>query len=112
MVTLATRSVSMIYSGSQPGSSLTMPTDSVPEYRRVSDDLKAKMVDGTYPPGSQLPTKRELREQYAPVSMQVIDTAMLVLREGGWVRGVQGRGVYVADPLPEQPDSTAGGPSN
>jgi DNA-binding GntR family transcriptional regulator len=46
------------------------------------------------------------------VSKQVIDTAMLVLREGGWVRGVQGRGVYVADPLPEQPDSTAGGPSN
>ncbi len=87
----------MIYLGSQPGSSV-MP-DYVPDYRRVADDLRAKMRDDTYAPGTKLPPKRELCAIYN-VSMQTIDSAMIVLREGGWVRGRQGSGVWVADPLP------------
>jgi len=89
----------MIYLGSQPGSSLMPDPDYVPDYRRVADDLRAKMRDGTYEPGTKLPPKRELCTIYQ-VSTQTIDTAMVVLREGGWVRGRQGAGVWVADPLP------------
>lgn len=89
----------MIYSGSQPGSSVMPAEDYVPDYRRVADDLRAKMRAGTYPPGTKLPTKRELCDLY-DVSTQTVDSAMIVLREGGWVRGRQGSGVWVADPLP------------
>lgn len=87
----------MIYSGSQPGSSF-MPADYVPLYRQVVDDLRAKIRAGEYPPGSQLPTKRELCEIY-DVSTQTIDTAMVLLRDGGWVTR-RGARVFVANPLP------------
>lgn len=90
----------MIYSGSQPGSS-AMPDNYVPFYRRVVDDLRAKMRAGEYAPGSQLPTKRELCDIYN-VSTQTIDTAMVLLRDGGWVIR-QGARVFVADPLPTTP---------
>lgn len=89
----------MIYSGSQPGSSV-MPAEYVPYYRRVADDLRAKMRAGEYQPGSLLPTKRELCDYYN-VSTQTIDTAMILLREGGWVIR-QGARVFVADPLPAE----------
>lgn len=92
----------MIYSGGQPGSAAVMPAEYVPDYRRVADDLRAKMISGVYPPGSKLPTKRALCVLYT-VSTQTIDTAMVVLREGGWVVGRQGKGVWVADPLPPTP---------
>jgi DNA-binding GntR family transcriptional regulator len=87
----------MIYSGGQPGSS-AMPADYQPLYRVVADDLRTKMSDGTYPPGSPLPTKRELCDEYE-VSKQTIETAMVVLREGGWVTR-RGARVLVANPLP------------
>lgn len=88
----------MIYLGGQPGSSV-MPESYVPDYRRVADDLRSKMLAGEYAPGSKLPPKRELCALYG-VSTQTIDSAMIVLREGKWVRGRQGAGVWVADPLP------------
>lgn len=90
----------MIYWAGQPGSSVVMPDAYLPDYRRVADDLRTKMRTGEYAPGSKLPSKRELCTLYG-VSTQTVDTAMIVLREGGWVRGRQGAGVWVADPLPE-----------
>jgi GntR family transcriptional regulator len=89
----------MIYSGSQPGSS-AMPADYTALYRVVADDLRAKMRDNTYPPGSKLPTKRQLCAIYE-VSTYTIETAMVLLREGGWVTR-RGARVFVANPLPTE----------
>ncbi|MET7398951.1 winged helix-turn-helix domain-containing protein [Dactylosporangium sp. NPDC005572] len=65
----------------------------------MAEDIRQAIRDGRYTPGSKLPVRRLLIEQYS-VSGQVIDSAMLVLKAEGWVRGHQGRGTYVADNPP------------
>jgi DNA-binding GntR family transcriptional regulator len=90
----------MIYSGSRPGSSSVMPDPFIPEYQRVANDLRRKIRTDKYKPGDRLPTKRQLAETYG-TSLPTIDLAMVVLKTEGWVRGHQGRGTYVADPLPD-----------
>jgi GntR family transcriptional regulator len=71
-----------------------------PEYQRVADDLREQIRSGQLVPGAKLPTKRELVAQYG-VGETSIDSAMLLLRTEGWVRGHQGRGVFVAEQPPE-----------
>lgn len=68
-------------------------------YEQVTDALRASIRDGTYPPGSKLPSRRELREQF-DVSDIVIGTAMRAVRSDGLVETLAGVGVYVVDPLP------------
>lgn len=81
----------------------------VPEYQRVAADIQRGIREGRLKPGDRLPTRRELAAQYQ-VSDVTIDTAMVVLKAGGWVRGHQGRGTYVADdpPAAAQPASEKG----
>lgn len=69
------------------------------EYLRVADDLRTRIAGGELAPGSKLPTIGQLAQQYE-VGTTTIDSAMIVLRAEGWVRGHQGRGIFVADPLP------------
>jgi DNA-binding GntR family transcriptional regulator len=64
-------------------------------YRAVVDAIRQKILSGEWPPGTKLPTKKQLAEEYES-STQVIDVAMVVLRTEGWVEGQQGKGVYVA----------------
>jgi DNA-binding GntR family transcriptional regulator len=91
----------MIYSGGQPGRFVMPADDYVPDYRRVANELRTQIINGAYAPGSKLPTKRELCATFK-VSAQTVDSAMIVLREGGWIRGRQGAGVFVANPLPTE----------
>ncbi|WP_433117245.1 winged helix-turn-helix domain-containing protein [Micromonospora sp. CA-246542] len=60
------------------------------------DDLRGKIKDGTYPPGSQLPSGRALADSY-DVSHSTIQRAVATLREQGVLVGRPGRGVFVAD---------------
>ncbi|MGV9808456.1 winged helix-turn-helix domain-containing protein [Micromonospora chersina] len=46
------------------------------------DDLRMKIENGTYPPGSQLPSGRELADAY-DVSQSTISRAVARLREQG-----------------------------
>ena len=55
-----------------------------PAYLQVADDLRAGIRDGTYPPGSHLPSQRALAAQYA-LSEIVIRAAFAVLRNEGLV---------------------------
>jgi DNA-binding GntR family transcriptional regulator len=63
---------------------------------QVVEDIREKIATGVWPPGHQLPTKRDLAKMYE-VSQAVIDAAMIELRADGIVRGQQGKGVYVAE---------------
>ncbi|MEU1885331.1 winged helix-turn-helix domain-containing protein [Micromonospora rifamycinica] len=60
------------------------------------DDLRARIKDGTYPPGSQLPAGRVLAGSY-DVSHSTIQRAIATLREQGVLVGRPGRGVFVAE---------------
>ena len=71
----------------------------VPDYRRIAEDIRAQIRDGRLAPGVQLPTRRELIVTYG-VAGGTIDSAILILKTEGWVRGHQGRGVYVVDRPP------------
>jgi GntR family transcriptional regulator len=67
----------------------------------VAADIRAKIRSGEYPPGSQLPSTAELIEHYG-VSETVINYAVLTLRGEHLIEGQQGKGRYVADPLPPE----------
>lgn len=71
-----------------------------PEYQRVADDLREQIRKGQLAPGEKLPTKKQLAAHYG-VGETSIDNAMLLLRAERWVRGHQGRGVFVAERPPE-----------
>ena len=67
------------------------------QYEEIALDLESRIASGEFPPGSRLPSRRELLIQYAPVSEPVIDRAFQILRVKGLIRTRLGVGVFVAD---------------
>lgn len=67
-----------------------------PTMDELLDDLLKKIRNGTYPPGSQLPSGRDLADSY-DVSQSTISRAVARLREQGVLVGRPGRGVFVAE---------------
>lgn len=67
-----------------------------PTMDELLEDLLRKIKDGTYPPGSQLPSGRVLADQY-DTSQSTISRAVARLREQGVLVGRPGRGVFVAE---------------
>jgi len=64
------------------------------EYRRVLDDLVAKIESGVLTPGSKLPSTSKLAGEY-DVSVSTIHRVTTTLEDRGLVRGVPGKGRYV-----------------
>lgn len=74
-------------------------------YRGIALDLEQRIRAGEYPPGAQLPSYARLAELYS-VSPTTAQAAIRELRAMGYTASVLGRGVFVADPLPERaPDA-------
>lgn len=67
-----------------------------PAYRQIADDLRARISDGRYGPGSQLPSTAKLMSEYG-ASSTVARRAVEVLRAEGLLTGQPGKGVFVAD---------------
>jgi DNA-binding GntR family transcriptional regulator len=65
-----------------------------PKWRQVADILRARIADGTYPPGSRVPSVVQLTEEFgiAVVTAQKVTRA---LREEGAIRTEVGMGSYV-----------------
>ncbi|WP_027483379.1 FadR/GntR family transcriptional regulator [Deinococcus pimensis] len=78
------------------------PTDAVARPSRaslaeqVARTLSDRVADGTYPPGSQLPTEGELMETFG-VARTVVREALAKLRAIGVVQVFQGKGAFVSD---------------
>lgn len=70
-----------------------------PVYAQVARALRADITNGRYPPGTQLPSERELRERYG-VSNTTVKTAMSYLRAEGLITTQQGRLPTVAEHVP------------
>lgn len=65
-----------------------------PKYTVIAEDLAKQIRDHVMPPGSKLPSTRELMAIYG-VSETVIRFVMVSLKAQGLVEGEPGRGVYV-----------------
>jgi GntR family transcriptional regulator len=61
---------------------------------QVLADLTERIKKGEYPPGTKLPSARELADLY-DVSTSTVQRILALLQERGMVVGQQGRGVYV-----------------
>jgi len=83
-----------------PGS-ITLPE---PYYRRILADIRGRIAAGDWPPGSRLPSTRQLvmryREQLgAPgLATATVRRAVDLMLEMGELEGQQGVGVFVAEP--------------
>ncbi|MFI9641132.1 GntR family transcriptional regulator [Micromonospora sp. NPDC051925] len=64
--------------------------------RQIADDLTARIRSGEYPPGSKLPSLRELADLYS-VSVSTIQRALELTRDRGLTVGRAGAGVYVTE---------------
>ncbi|MEU0071232.1 GntR family transcriptional regulator [Streptomyces sp. NPDC006332] len=69
-----------------------------PAYLRVAGDLRQKIVDGSLPPHTRLPSQARIREEYG-VSDTVALEARKVLMAEGLVEGRSGSGTYVREHL-------------
>ena len=65
-----------------------------PLYQRIRDALLARILDGTYPPGTHLPIEHALCESYG-VSRITIRQALERLRQEGWIEKIHGQGTFV-----------------
>lgn len=65
-------------------------------YGQIADDLRHKIINGELVAGDQVPTERELREQYQ-VSAAAARQALATLRAQGLIYSVQGKGSFVAE---------------
>lgn len=67
-----------------------------PKWALIADHIREQITSGQLTPGDQLPSTAQLRAEHG-VSAGVVRQAILVLQTQGWVQGVHGLGVFVAD---------------
>src|SRR5580658_8651072 len=72
-----------------------MPITS-PRYAQVADVLRRRISEGTYQPGGQIPSERELREEF-DISAPTAKAAKAQLEREGLVYSQQGRGTFVRE---------------
>ncbi|WP_274561755.1 GntR family transcriptional regulator [Streptomyces spiramyceticus] len=73
-----------------------------PAYLRVAGDLRQKIVNGSLPPHTRLPSQARIRQEYG-VSDTVALEARKVLMAEGLVEGRSGSGTYVREqPVPRR----------
>jgi GntR family transcriptional regulator len=75
------------------------PGSDRPVYKQIADTLRAKIRDGTYPPGSQLPSEPALVEEFG-VTRVTVRRGLAVLQQEGLTEAIRGKGVFVPKPAP------------
>jgi DNA-binding GntR family transcriptional regulator len=68
-------------------------------WRQVVDIVIGRIKDGTYPPGSRVPSTLELATELG-IASSTSQKALAHLRTEGWLRGEVGIGTFVADHPP------------
>lgn len=53
-----------------------------PKYQQIADELRRRILDGVYPPGSRFPSQSQLTREYDVSSRVVVDATKLLLAEG------------------------------
>jgi len=65
-----------------------------PKYAQVVAEIKKRIEQGEYPPGSLLPSEHQLVADFG-VSRPTIVKSLSVLRQDGWIDTQQGKGSFV-----------------
>lgn len=73
---------------------MSQTNDSRPPYLVVADRLRSRIAAGEFGPDAQLPTGKELANQYG-VAPNTVLSAIRLLRDEGLVYSQQGRGTFV-----------------
>jgi len=73
------------------------PGRAEPKYQHIADVLRAEILAGQPPAGSQIQTKLELQARFA-VAVNTVERAIEVLRREGLVESRQGAGMYALQP--------------
>lgn len=66
----------------------------LPIYRQIAEQIRLQISDGRMPPGTQLPTVRELAAMLS-VTRLTVQNAYRDLQADGWVESTVGRGTFV-----------------
>lgn len=75
-----------------------MGTDwKMPLHLQLYELLKEKVESRAYPPGSALPSERELAAQY-DLNRMTVRNAIRLLEQEGYLRAVHGKGTFVSGP--------------
>jgi len=65
-----------------------------PKWRQVADIIRARISDGTYPPGSRVPSVVQITAEFG-IAAVTAQKVLRALREEGTVRTEVGMGSYV-----------------
>src|ERR1039458_7279454 len=65
-----------------------------PKYAQVVAEIKSRIEQGQYPPGTLLPSEHQLVGDFS-VSRPTIVTALSEVRADGWIDTQQGKGSFV-----------------
>ena len=85
-----------------------LPLSSVPLHTQLRDVLRARILDGQYPQGSQMPSESELGALFR-VSRITVRQALGDLQKEGLIFKIHGKGTFVAKPKTFQNVSTLQG---
>lgn len=70
-------------------------------FREIAADLRARIIAGEYETGGKLPPYRELAALYSR-GVSTIQRAVLLLEAEGYIVGLRGDALYVAEKLPKR----------
>src|SRR5688572_2310340 len=73
--------------------------DTEPKYQALLDALRRDIESGTLPPGTRLPTQRDLARRLG-IAIGTVGRAYAVAEQRGMVSGEVGRGTFVRGPEP------------
>lgn len=75
------------------------PAGAAPKYERLVRVLRSRIEDGTYLPGTLLPSQHDLVREFS-VSRPTVIEALRILRQEGWLDTQTGRGSFVRGRVP------------
>lgn len=85
-----------------------LPLSPVPLYSQLKELLRTRILDGTYPPHSRMPSESELGQAHG-VSRITVRQALGDLQKEGLIFKIHGKGTFVAKPKAFQNVSTLQG---
>lgn len=65
-----------------------------PKFIRLAETLRARIADGTYPPGTRIPSEPQLSREHG-ISRPTVVRALELLKRDGWLEARQGYGTVV-----------------